>query len=139
MTRSPSFLRFGVVGTVGFAVDSAIVLILVSQGVDALLARAFSFPTAVVVTWWLNRNWTFAATSNASSKRQFTTYFLIQIIGIITNFAVYAVILHFIGVSPIKAFFALGFGALVSLVVNFSGSRLFVFSPDVGSTERTVE
>ena len=54
-------VRFGVVGTIGFLVDSLILSYLVSaRGWDPLLARIVSMSFAVFGTWLLHCYWTFA-------------------------------------------------------------------------------
>ena len=54
------FMRFGLVGTLGFVVDAGVMQLLVSfAGVGAIEARAISIPTAVFATWVLNRTFTF--------------------------------------------------------------------------------
>lgn len=128
MKVSQEFVRFLVVGTIGFAVDGGLVWFLVSQGIDPLLTRGFSFPSAVIVTWWLNRVWTFAAATKASAKRQITAYFMIQLIGALANLAVYAAILAFIPPDPLNALMAFAIGSVAGLFVNFTGSRRFVFA-----------
>ncbi len=72
------FLRFVVVGGVGFIVDGGLLLILLAYGVDTYLARVFSFPMAVISTWWLNRIWTFSSARQASPGRQLNFYLAVR-------------------------------------------------------------
>jgi len=40
-------LKFAAVGAVGFGIDGGLLFVLHQAGLDAMLARAFSFPIAV--------------------------------------------------------------------------------------------
>jgi putative flippase GtrA len=128
MIVSKEFLRFLAVGAVGFAIDGGLVVILVSQHADPLLARCFSFPSAVIATWWLNRVWTFAAAHKGPATRQITAYFLVQLVGALTNLMVYAAILTIIAPTPVNAFGAFALGSVAGLFVNFTGARRFAFA-----------
>ncbi len=120
--------RFGVVGVIGFVVDGGLLYLLLLQSFDPYLARAITFPTAVTVTWYLNRRWTFAARGAPAGKgRDYWRYVLVQVVGAASNYAVYAVILLFVSHTPAHALGALALGALAGLVVNFAGSRWWVF------------
>lgn len=139
MTVRGDFLRFLLVGTVGFAIDGGLVWLLVSDGLNPLVSRCFSFPSAVIVTWWLNRTWTFPSSPNTSTAGQISAYFAVQLIGAMTNVAVYAVFLLFIEPNELNALIALAFGSIAGLFVNFEGSRRFAFAPPLrneGKQER---
>ena len=127
--------RFGVVGTVGFAVDGGLLWTLVTSGADPFLARAISFPVAVLATWWLNRIWTFAAADRTRPQRQLRLYFGVQLIGALSNFAVYSAILLMIEPTPLNALAALAVGSFFGMFINFTGSRLFIFRPAEGLSE----
>src|SRR5689334_16156167 len=55
-------VRFVIVGSLGFAIDAAILAALV-HGADwsPFLARAIAMTTAVLCTWLIHRHWTFAS------------------------------------------------------------------------------
>ena len=86
MTAPRKFLRFGVVGAIGFMVDGGLLWLLVSIDGNPFLARSLSFPAAVVTTCWLNRIWTFANATKSSPRRQLNLYFALQLVGALTNF-----------------------------------------------------
>ena len=84
------FLRFCVVGVVGFIVDAGVLAVAVYVfSVNAIPARALSFSCAVVVTWWLNRSWAFEVRSNSSLVQELMTYVAVQGLGLFANFATY--------------------------------------------------
>lgn len=122
-----TFLRFALVGTIGFVVDGAVLSLVVWLGVDPFLGRAFSFPPALFATWTINRLWTFSGHAPEHKGGQFARYLAIQLVAMAVNWAVYSLVLWLIGMSAPKMWFALGCGAGASLFVNFAGSRLLVF------------
>lgn len=90
-------------------------------------ARGLSFPVAVVVTWWLNRLWTFSYSDKAKPIRQLKKYFALQIAGALANFFLFIAILEVIAPTWQNAFLALSIGAVAGLVINFSGSKLLIY------------
>lgn len=128
-------LRFCLVGCIGFAIDGGLVYLLVSYGMDPYLVRAVSFPTAVSATWYLNRHWAFGIDSAVPGKgRDYRRYVLVQTVGALGNYFVYALLLVYLSHTAANALAALAIGSLLGLVINYSGSRWWVFgyalSPD---------
>ena len=126
---SRSLLRFGVVGAIGFAVDGGVMqLMTATAGISPLIARAFSFPLALSVTWALNRTWTFETGRARAPLSQYRRYVAVQIAGFAINYAIFAGLVT-MG-ARLARLAALGArdGALVSLVVTYILSRLLVFS-----------
>lgn len=126
------FVRFALVGSVGFVVDGGLLWIVVSGGADPYAARAVSFPVAVFVTWLLNRLWTFALADKLSPARQFRAYFLVQLGGVATNLAAYTIVIEAFGKAAPVAMAAFAAGSFFGMFVNFAGSRAFVFRRDAG-------
>ncbi len=120
------FIKFCMVGGIGFAVDGGLLFTLVHTGVSPYYARFISFPCAVLATWWLNSRWTFTAEGTGGGK-QFGAYIAVQVLGALTNLAVYLAMLHFTGTEAAQAFIAFAFGSAAGLIVNFLGSRFLVF------------
>lgn len=131
---SSTFVRYCFVGGLGFLVDGGVLYGLVSFALDPFISRGISFPIAVTVTWYFNRNWTFADSSKERSTRQYAFYFAIQIIAALVNLAVYGVVLSHMTVTPGTALIALAFGSFFGLIVNYIGSRVFVFSRQTSHT-----
>jgi putative flippase GtrA len=120
-------LRFSVVGGIGFAVDGALLWVLISVDFNPYIARALSFPAAVVVTWALNRNWTFRATRDASSKGQFRRYLGVQLVGTLSNYLVYSAFIAITGTTGVLVFWGFALGSFVGAFINFFGARIFAF------------
>lgn len=127
MPMMREMLRFGAVGAIGFVVDGGLLWVLVANDVNPYLARAFSFPIAVIVTWWANRCWTFQSAPISRPLHQFNRYFSVQVIGALSNFTIYSGFLLVLGEAPTIA--ALGFfvGSFVAMFLNFFGSRVYAF------------
>jgi putative flippase GtrA len=120
--------RFGAVGSVGFLVDAGVLYLLVGLGIGPLAARCVSFPTALAATWLLNSRWTFGAyKSEASRARQAAGYVAVQLVGVAVNYAVYALSLNVTGRTSLGSVAALAIASAAGLVVNLTGSRMFVF------------
>lgn len=122
------FLRFAVVGVIGFVVDAGLLLLMISAGSGPYLARVVSFPVAVTVTWIVNKRWTFADARPMESQRlQYGLYISTQIAGALGNYVVYVICLQAVPATPLNVLLALAIGAVAGFVINFAGSRLLVF------------
>jgi putative flippase GtrA len=120
-------LRFGGVGGIGFITDATVFGTMLTLGVNPFLARALAFAPAVLVTWWLNRTWTFSGASKTKPRQQLNRYALVQLIGAGVNFAMYSAWLGLFGTAPLAAFMAFAAGAGAGMVINFWASRKFAF------------
>jgi len=120
-------MRFGAVGGVGFVVDGGLLWLLIGLDFNPYLARALSFPIAVVATWILNRNWTFRATRDASREGQFRRYFGVQIVGVAVNYLAYSIVITLFGTAAITVFWAFVVGSALGSVWNFCGARYVAF------------
>jgi putative flippase GtrA len=123
---TPEFLRFLLVGTVGFAVDAAILLLLIHiGGMSRLWARIPSFLAAVTVTWLLHRNFTFSnANQVAPSIREWLRFTLANAFGNGANLAIYALL---VGLFAWEALPALAVASVAALGVNYGLSARWVF------------
>lgn len=119
--------RFACVGSVGFFVDGGLLWLLTSQDVNPYLARAISFPVAVVVTWLLNRAWTFRSTQLSSQRGQFRRYFSVQVLGSLTNYAVYALWIAVFGTAQMTVLTGFAIGSAIGSILNFFGARNYAF------------
>ena len=120
-------MRFGVVGTIGFVVDGGMLWVLLSAGLNPYAARALSFPIAVVVTWALNRIWTFSSADKTGKRQQFNRYLAVQLVGAGANYCVYSSIIRAFGHAGQVVFAALVVGSLVGMFLNFWGARRLAF------------
>jgi putative flippase GtrA len=126
------------VGAIGFLVDASILTVLVTGlGWGHYGARAISFATAVTVTWYLNRRWTFAKRACSDRRREYSRYFIVQAIGAVINLGVYSLCIELY--SPLAAvpIVPLAIGAGIAMIFNFLASRYFAFRGEGGAVSPT--
>ncbi|MFZ3142339.1 GtrA family protein [Polaromonas sp.] len=128
MPRLSSFLRFGLVGTVGFLVDGGLLQALVSlAGWGVIHARIVSFPVAVIATWLLNRNFTFDQASNSNAGRSFARYMAISLGGASVNFVIYTALVLSVASMAARPIVPLAIASIAALAFNYLGSKHFAF------------
>jgi putative flippase GtrA len=121
-------LRFGIVGAIGFLIDSSILYLLTRNGMNPLVARCVSFPIALGTTWLLNSRWTFTADqARLPRSDQRMRYAGTQLIGLIINYTTFAVALRLLGSTSLHAVLALAIASVLAMLFNFAGARYFVF------------
>ena len=151
-----SFYRFALVGGLGFIVDLSIYALL-SLIMPPLYARAIAFWCSVTSNWYLNRHFTFATNitdeSNEADKlKQWSLFVITSLIAFVPNMGIYYLMMQlgqednlqtllpiyllpsFVEVSlliTLWPYFALVPGIFVGMLVNFIGSKYWVFKPKV--------
>ena len=122
------FLRFGVVGTVGFLVDSAVLLSMMALGLGPYGGRVVSYLAAASTTFALNRAWTFRdAGRDRPVATQWGRFILLNLVGFAVNYGTYAAL---IATSPLVAEYpvlGVAAGSVAGMFINFGLSRRFVF------------
>ena len=123
--RARRFAKFGLVGGIGFAVDAAILAILLkTTPLDAFSARLFAIAVALSVTWFLNRTLTFRA-SGHSMGAEALRYGSVGIFGSVLNYAIYSAIL--IIMPQAGALTALCVASAAIMVLSYLGYSRLVF------------
>ena len=88
------FFRFGVVGTVGFVVDVAVLTGVMALGAGPYGGRVLSYIAAATATWALNRAWTFRhRAKGASATRQWLLFLAVNLVGFAINYGTYAALI----------------------------------------------
>jgi len=116
------FLRFAAVGAVATAAHYAVMIALVQfGGADPVVATVCGFAVGAVVSYTLNRRYTFAV--RPAYMRGFLKFAVVSGVGAVLNAAIVAVFirlgLHYMAAQVI----ATG----VVLIWNFAGARILVF------------
>ena len=123
------FLRFVVVGGLGFVMDTSLLQVFLRLGLGYYTGRLPSFLIACAVTWVINRVWTFKSGRQTGKARSAALYLGVQCVGWAANLVIYGLCLFlFPGLKQwplIMLPLALGAGA--GMVVNFLGSKHLAF------------
>lgn len=121
-------LLFGISGAIGFLIELGLTLSLVYYvTLNATAAKLFSFPVAVIVTWQLNRSFTFRQKATGSALQELFRYFKTTIAGAIVNNLTYILFLWAFGISLLTISVATAAGAITGMTVNYLGASRYVF------------
>lgn len=115
------FFYFGIVGTVGFIVDTLILLYLVYiLQLPVYFSRFISFIIAVFITWLLNRNLTFKNADKKHKKsKEFFYYFATQSTGALINFIIFFTLVYTTTYFYNNLIFSMAIASIVALFFNF--------------------
>ncbi len=128
-----SFVRFAIIGGLGFVVDSAVLAADTNWlGLDPFKGRILSIFCAMVCTWLGNRYFTFSGKRARGSVtavfHEWSKFAATNMVGAVVNYAVYAALLYFAHPPFNNKYAALVAGVLAGLVFNFTLSRKLVFT-----------
>jgi putative flippase GtrA len=122
------FFKFGIVGAVGFVVDSAFLYFgIYALGFGRVTAGLFSFPFAVTATWIGNRHFTFRDAPPMPAVQQLAKFAAVCAVGLVFNRGTYSLLVStvpFVYDHPIIGLLA-GTGA--GMFFNFFAARRHVF------------
>lgn len=122
------FLRFGVVGTVGFLVDATVLLGMLALGLGPYGGRVVSYLAAASTTFALNRAWTFSsANRDAPVAAQWGRFVLLNLVGFCANYGTYAALIATVPLVAQYPVLGVAAGSLAGMFINFGLSRQFVF------------
>jgi putative flippase GtrA len=121
------FVTFGLVGLVGFVVDTATVYAL-RNALGLYLAGLAAYFTAATGTWICNRLWTFRHMARSDPWHvQWRRFLTANLGGFVINRGVYALLVTFVDVAAREPVIAVFAGALAGMTLNFNLSRKMVF------------
>jgi putative flippase GtrA len=127
--RPVRFLRFCAVGGAGFIADASVLFLLVHKfAFNPIVARAFSFSIAVVLTFELNRRWSFRTVRHRRVVAAFGAYLAVQGVGFLCNFAIYGLAILSLPAPFSAPLICLALASVLALAVNFMGAERLVFS-----------
>ncbi len=127
MKRLPTFLRFCIVGGIGFCVDAGILSVLYwGLHWSPFWARIPSFLCAVYVTWLCNSMFTFGVTSRLRLQN-FTFYLMSNLIGTSLNFGVYQACIYWSATLAHMPVAALVPAAIVAMIFNYAAAKKVIF------------
>ncbi|WP_406566756.1 GtrA family protein [Aestuariirhabdus haliotis] len=124
----PRWLKFTVVGGVGFFVDAAILYVCVHVvGFGPIGSRIASFSIALLVTWFFNRTFTFESAGRFSRKHELFLYAVASVVGFTVNFSFYALLVILFSTMSEYPLLALVPSSIVAAFVNYFGVKKIVF------------
>jgi putative flippase GtrA len=120
------FLRYGLVGGVAFAIDSAVTMGLALTGVvPPHVAKVIAFVVAALTTFPVHWRFTFR---NQGPMCGVARYLAVGSAGAVVNLAVFSVWLRLFGVSAEMLFAGIVAASGSALVFNFLAQRAVVFA-----------
>ena len=121
------FVRFGIVGAIGFVVDLASLLFLLSFGIGPYAGRLFSYLLAATTTWFLNRAFTFGTRDKRGRLLQWFRFVTVNLTGGAINYGVYSIVVSASSHERTGAAVGVALGSIAGLAINFTMSRWLVF------------
>ena len=116
--------RFLTVGLVGLGVDSGLFWSLYQTGVSLEMARALSLACATLVTWGLNRLFTFAP-SGRSPLQELSRYVAVALVAQGFNYGLFLVLVRLdAGAHPLLC---LVVSAIATAALSFTGQSFIAF------------
>lgn len=120
------FLRFGVVGGIGFLADTAIVYALRAP-LGLYWAGIVSYLLVASLNWALNRAWTFRGQGRHAAHRQWLLFLATNLAGFVLNRGAYALLIYFSPLVRDNPVLAVAAGAVAGMFLNFHLSRTVAF------------
>ncbi|MXP61944.1 GtrA family protein [Roseomonas sp. M0104] len=129
-------LRFGVVGCVGFVVDTLTLYAALALGAGLYAGRALSYLVAASGNWALNRAWTFRTAHREAAGRQWALFLLVNLLGFVINYGTYAVLVSNVPLAAAHPVLGVAAGSVAGMASNFLLSRSYVFRPSAENIEK---
>ena len=130
---SAQFLRFGLVGVIGFLVDAGILRALVELGLGVYSGRVISFLAAATTTWVLNRSFTFrrdAPSAFAHPAAEWVSYLGLMVVGGLVNYGTYSVAVSVSETIHRYPEIGVALGSLAGMLINFWSAKRVIFERD---------
>ena len=112
------FFRFGLIGGLGFVVDTTLTLLLFDK-FGPVISRLRAFSVAVIVTFILNRTITFVGSKTKTPEAEFGLYLTIQTFGALLNLGVF---LGLLSIGPELKIWLFGYlivSSAIGMIWNF--------------------
>ncbi|MDP9239668.1 MAG: GtrA family protein [Actinomycetota bacterium] len=124
--------KFGVIGMVNTALDFAILNLLhFGFGVGPLTSKCISTVIAATSSYFMNRHWTFAHRARSGMRREYTLFFLLNLVGLAIGLICIAVVRYGLEMDSPAAINAANLvGLVIGTVFRFWSYRRWVFLGD---------
>lgn len=128
LLTAKQFFKFGIVGVVGFIVDTVMLYAGIhALGLSRVAAGLFSFPFAVTATWIGNRVYTFRDAVHLPPMQQLAKFAVICAVGLVFNRGTYSLMVSTIPFVYDYPVLGLLGGTAAGMFFNFFASRRHVF------------
>ncbi|WP_410013984.1 GtrA family protein [Sodalis sp. C49] len=128
MQKIKELFFFGMIGGVGFIVDSG-VLYLLKDALGLYAGRGVSFVCAVLTTWILNKMITFRQSrSGRSALSEAIRYGICMLSGGAVNYLTYWFLVSCYALVQQYPILGVAAGSLTGMVFNYSTARFFIFN-----------
>ena len=121
-----SFIRFGIVGALGFCWDTGTVYLLRGH-TNLYIAGTCGFFIAATANWAANRFWTFRHHEHDAAHVQWARFIAANAIGFVFNRGVFFTLVARFALAHQQPVIAIVAGTLAGLVFNYFLSKRFVF------------
>jgi len=119
------FIKFSIVGGVGTLINIAILYILTEFfNIYYLISAIFAFIVALTNNFILNKIWTFEEKLKEGALRKYIKFFTISVIALTVNLSFLYIFVEYFKIWYIFAQFL---AILITLIINFSGNKLWTF------------
>jgi putative flippase GtrA len=119
------FIRFGIVGVIGLAVDTGVLWLARLAGMGNYDGRVVSFIAAATATYLLNRAFTFRHAGGGAA--QWLRYLALMVVGFAFNYGTYVLCLALLPALRDFPYPAVAAGAVAGMGVNFVSAKYLVF------------
>ncbi|MBB3287297.1 MULTISPECIES: GtrA family protein [unclassified Rhizobium] len=117
--------RFLIAGSVGFIVDAGVLhLLLWFTPFGPFVGRAISIPSALLATWFINRNFTFGRSDRSLAAEGFR-YGSVGLTSALLNYALFSSLL--MAEPALRPIIALTLASAAATAFSFFGYSRFVF------------
>jgi putative flippase GtrA len=124
---SEDFIRFAMVGTMGFCWDTATVYAL--RGVAGLyVAGVVGFVVASSANWAMNRVWTFRHKEHDAMHVQWARFVAVNLVGFVFNRGTFFALVTYSAACRAAPILAIIAGSAAGLVFNYFLSKRYVFA-----------
>ena len=123
-------LRFALVGASGFVLDLVLFNLLIHRDIETILAKAISTTFAAVLTYILNRRWSFAHRETRGHGRDLTVFLALSAVGLGIATACLAISHYGLGYDSRLAdnISGIGFGTVLGTLWRFYSFKRWVFT-----------
>jgi len=124
--------KFGLIGIVNTALDFGILNLLhFGLGVGPLTSKCVSTLIAATSSYFMNRHWTFKNRARSGMRREYTLFFLLNLVGLGIGLICIAVVRYGLGMDGPAAINAANLvGLVIGTVFRFWSYRRWVFLAD---------